>query len=233
MAQELGRRSTAVDGAVTAPVSGLERIERFCRLGAARAEVDALTVTYADATGGLELLVATDELAERVAHLEFAIGEGPSFDAVSSGYGAEMEDLGGPIAAHRWPIYAAEAVRLGVRAVWAIPMRSSRMLGTVGLYRRRPGRLTWEQHRQARAIAELISLALVDPGSNDSIGLGLRMDVHRAAGMVMIQADLSIQDALVLLRSVAFTEDARVTDLAADVIAGRRRFERMDDDGLG
>jgi AmiR/NasT family two-component response regulator len=48
--------------------------------------------------------------------------------------------------------------------------------------------------------------------------------VHQAAGMVMQQTGASIQDALVLLRSTAFTEDRRVTDLADDVIAGRVRF---------
>jgi AmiR/NasT family two-component response regulator len=55
------------------------------------------------------------------------------------------------------------------------------------------------------------------------------MSVHQAAGMVMMQAGTSIHDALVMLRATAFAEDTRVTDLAADVIAGRRRFEKTEE----
>lgn len=210
---------------------GLGRVADFCRVGVERTGVDAITVTFADTFGGLELLLATDDVAERAAQLEFAIGDGPSFDAVSSGHVTVVDDLRSPVATHRWPLFATEAAHAGVRALWAYPVKAPNgPLGTVGLYRQRPGRLTSDQHRQAEAITELIGLALVEPDSGASIGSGLRMDVHRAAGMVMIQADLSIQDALVLLRSTAFTEDARVTDLAADVISGRRRFGKVADD---
>lgn len=213
---------------------GLERIADFCRVGVERTGADAIAVTYADAFGGLELLLATDGIAERVAQLEFEIGEGPSFDALNSGHGTMVDDLRNVVATHRWPLFATAAVDAGVRALCAYPVKSVHgPLGTVGLYRRGPGRLTSEQHRQAEAITELIGLALVDPGTNESIGSGLRMDVHRAAGMVMIQADVSIQDALVLLRSTAFADDVKVTDLAADIISGPRRFGRVEDDVVG
>lgn len=223
--------SMSTDGVELPRARGLGRVADFCQVGVRRAGVDAITVTYADAFGALELVLATDEVAEQVAQVEFAIGEGPSFDAVSSGHVTLVDDLRGPVATHRWPLFATEAVHAGVRALWAYPVKAPNgPLGTVGLYRRRPGRLTSDQHRQAEAITELIGLALVEPESGASIGSGLRMDVHRAAGLVMVQADLSIQDALVLLRSTAFTEDTRVTDLAADVISGRRRFGKVVDD---
>jgi AmiR/NasT family two-component response regulator len=54
------------------------------------------------------------------------------------------------------------------------------------------------------------------------------MTVHQAAGMVMVQTGSSIQDALVLLKATAFSEDRVVNDLAAEVVAGRRRFEQME-----
>lgn len=221
-------------GSGPAPAHGLTRVADFCRAGLARTGADAIAVTYADAFGGLELLVATDAVAERVAQLEFEIGEGPSFDALHSGHGTMVDDLRNVVATHRWPLFATAAVDAGVRALCAYPLKSVHgPLGTVGLYRRGPGRLTSEEHRQAEAITELVGLALVDPDSSESIGSGLRMDVHRAAGMVMIQAHLSIQDALVLLRSTAFAEDVKVTDLAADVISGRRRFGKVEDDVVG
>jgi hypothetical protein len=165
-----------------------------------------------------------------VAQIEFAIGEGPSLDAMASGHPTMADDLRGSVAAHRWPLFATEAVHAGIRSVNAYPLNfPGGAIGTVGLYSRHPSRLSTEQHRQAEAVTELISLTLVDPASGESIGSGLRMTVHQAAGMVMQQAGISIQDALVLLRSTAFTEDNQVTHLAADVIAGRRRFEEVMD----
>jgi hypothetical protein len=205
--------------------SGLDRVADFCRVGLTRMGVDAMTVTFANDFEGLELLLATDQLAERVSLLEVTLGQGPNVDALKSGMPVMADDLRSEVSTHRWPLFAAEAVRAGVRAVQAYPiMFSLRAFGTVGLYSRRTTRLTSDQHRQATDITELIGLALVDPASGANIGSGLRMTVHQAAGMVMQQTGASIQDALVLLRSTAFTEDRRVTDLADDVIAGRVRF---------
>lgn len=208
---------------------GLGRIADFCRLGVARTGADAMTVTVTSGVAGLELLLATDELSEQVAQLEFTLGEGPSVDAVALGLPIVAEDLSKGVEARRWPLFAMEAVNAGIRSVRAFPIIfSRRAFGAVGLYSSRPSRLSSEQYQQAEDITELIGLTLVDPRSGESIGSGLRMTVHRAAGMVMQQAGISIQDALVLLRSAAFTEDRRVTDLATDVIAGRRRFEEAE-----
>jgi hypothetical protein len=204
---------------------GLDRVADFCRVGLTRTGVDAMTVTFANDFEGLELLLATDQLSERVAQLEFALGQGPGVDSLASGMPVMADDLRTEVSVRRWPLFATEAIRAGVRAVQAYPiMFSLRAFGTVGLYSRRPTRLSSTQHRHAADITELIGLALVDPSSGESIGSGLRMTVHQAAGMVMQQTGTTIQDALVILRSSAFTEDRRVTDLADDVIAGRVRF---------
>jgi hypothetical protein len=210
---------------------GIDRVADFCSAGVRRIGVDAMTVTFASELGGLELLHATEPVAEKVAQLEFALGQGPSFDARMTRLPTVAADLNGSVSAHRWPLFATEAVHAGIRALHAYPMNfPSGAIGTVGLYSRQPGDLTSEQHRQAQAVTELIGLAMVDPTSGESIGSGLRMTVHQAAGMVMQQTGTSIRDALVLLRATAFTEDTQVTDLAAEVISGRRRFGEVNRD---
>lgn len=212
----------------TAPVSGdagLDRVAELCRAGLLHTGVDAMTVTYGHVAGDLELLVATDELAEQVAQLELAIGQGPNVDAVTSGRPAAADDLTAGAAARQWPLFASEATHAGIRAVQAYPIRFGRRpFGVVGLYSRRPSRLTAVQQSRAEDLSELIGLALVDPAAGESIGSGLRMTVHQAAGMVMQQMGISIHEALVLLRSTAFAEDTQMTDLATEVIARRRRF---------
>lgn len=214
------------DSVKAAGPDGLGRLADFCRIGVLRTGVDAMTVTYANAFSNLELLLATDDLSERVAELEFALGQGPGVDAVGSGLPSAADDLENGVSQRRWPLFAVEALGAGVRAVQAYPiMFDQRAFGAVGLYSKEPMRLTSEQHRHATDITELIGLALVDPSSGASIGSGLRMSVHQAAGMVMQQSGLTIQEALVILRSTAFSEDRQITDVAADVIAGERRFD--------
>jgi hypothetical protein len=210
--------------------NGLGPVRDFCLVAVARIGVDAVAVSYRSAANGLEILHATDDLADRVAQLEVTLGEGPTFDAVASSLPTAVDDLRSPISTHRWPLFATEAAVAGIRAVHTYPIVLGRKaFGAVGLYSRQPTRLSSGQHRIAEDITELIGLALVDPRSGEKVGASYRMSVHQAAGMVMIQAGTSIHDALVLLRSTAFAEDTRVTDLAADVIAGRRRFDRTEE----
>lgn len=190
-----------------------------------------MTVTFANAFGNLELLYATDELAERVAQIGFTLGQGPSFDARATGLPTMADDLAARVSMHRWPLFAPEAVHAGIRALHVYPLNFTvGAIGTVGLYSRSPGRLSTQQFRQAEAVTELIGLTLVDASSGVSVRPGLRMTVHQAAGMVMVQTGTTIQDALVLLRATAFSEDAQVTDLATEVIAGRRRFGEVQND---
>jgi hypothetical protein len=212
---------------------GFSRIADFCDLAMARTGVDAMTVTVASVSTGLEVLLATDALAERVAELEQVLAQGPGIDAMTSGLPMAADDLINGVSAHRWPLFAPEAVEAGVAAIHAYPITVSRAaIGVVELFSRHRTRMSSDQHRQALAVTELIGLALIDPLSSGTIGAGLRMSVHQAAGMVMVQTGMSIKDALVLLRSTAFTEDAQLTDLAADVIAGRRRFGKVGSDDI-
>jgi hypothetical protein len=44
--------------------------------------------------------------------------------------------------------------------------------------------------------------------------------------MVMVQTGGTIEEALLLLRASAYGEGRSVNDVAADVLAGRRRFEK-------
>jgi hypothetical protein len=207
---------------------GLDRIADFCSAAVRRIQMDAVAVTFANELDGLELVHASDALAETIAQLELALGQGPSFDARMTGLPCIAADLTGSVSEHRWPLFATEASNAAVRAVHAYPLIfPAGAIGTVTMYSKNPGGLSSEQHRQAQAVAELIGLAMVGPGSGESIGSGLRMTVHQAAGMVMQQTGLGIQDALVLLRSTAFNEDARMTDLAAEVISGKRRFRKV------
>ena len=57
----------------------------------------------------------------------------------------------------------------------------------------------------------------VDGGRPNEVADVLRVEVHQAAGMIMVQAGVSIEQALARLRARAFGSDISITDLAGDV----------------
>jgi hypothetical protein len=50
--------------------------------------------------------------------------------------------------------------------------------------------------------------------------------VHQAAGMVMVQVDGTIEDAMARLRAVAFVEGRSLHQVARDVVSEGRRFSK-------
>jgi len=188
--------------------------------------------------GSREPVFGTDPTATQLETLQFTLGEGPCVDASSALSPVLVPDLRAPGAgvAERWPAFLSEAFTLGVRAVFAFPLRvGARSLGAVDLYRKAPGSLDGRDVAKSLAVADTITLALLDSegnldGSFDSDALH-NLEVHRAAGMVMVQIGSGIEDALLQLRATAFAEGMPIGELARAVVHGERRFRSTRDDG--
>jgi hypothetical protein len=133
-------------------------------------------------------------------------------------------------ATRRWPAFAKEAQASGVRAVFAFPVQVGAIaLGTLDLYRSEPGTLVADELGAVLRTVDRIASVLLDVSAAGGDGVTeptYRMVVHQAAGMVMAQTDTSIASALAQLRATAFSEGISINDLAADVVAGRRRFSK-------
>jgi hypothetical protein len=177
-------------------------------------------------------LASTDELSALVEELQFTTGEGPCLDAVATRSPVLIRDLSLPdeAVAARWPAFLDEALAAGIRAVFAFPIGpGATPVGSLDLYRRTPGALVADRLRGALLTADVVGLALVadDDGSDGDNERGwFRMEVHRAAGMVMVQTGGTIEEALLVMRASAYSEGISVNDLAADVVAGRRRYAK-------
>ena len=57
-----------------------------------------------------------------------------------------------------------------------------------------------------------------------------RFVVHEAAGMIAVQLAVPVPEALLRLRARAFSTGRVISDVAADVVARRLRFEPSDED---
>jgi GAF domain-containing protein len=196
--------------------AGVDRVADFCGLGVRRAGADGMAVMWVDRFDSLESVFATDSVAERIAELEFTFGEGPGHASLRSKKMAGCDDLAAAEAGQLWPAFAPDATAAGVRAIHAFPLISlARVWGVVSLYRHMPGGLSREQTKQAATVTELIGMALIDPDSEAIVGSGLRMTVHQAAGMVMVQTGSST------------TSQQR----SSQVVAGSSRWRQNDDIG--
>jgi hypothetical protein len=160
-------------------------------------------------------------------------------DAVSSGAPVIVPDLKQPadVLVERWPTFMEAAAAAGVRALFALPLRIGAIsVGALDLYRDLTGDLREDEVTAALMAADAAALALlnldtkregafdVDPNSRSTYEL----QVHQATGMVMVQADVGVEDAFLMLRARAFASDRSLREVAMDVVDLRLRFSSED-----
>ena len=99
-----------------------------------------------------------------------------------------------------------------MRAVFGFPLHVGAVrLGALNLYRDRPGPLTDEQHADALVMADVAAQAVLvlqanaPPGqlaAELEAGADFQYVVHQAAGMVAVQLDVSVAQALIRLQGL-------------------------------
>ncbi len=178
-------------------------------------------------------LCATDEVSQLIEELQYSLGEGPCVDAHHQDKVVAEPDLADPVT-RRWPAFTPPALQAGVRAVFGFPLRVGTVrLGALNLYRDLPGPLTGDQHADALVVADLAARWVLEAQAGappDTVageleaGADFHFAVHNAAGMVSVQEDISVTEALIRLRAFAFSSDRLLADVAEDVIARRLRL---------
>ncbi|MFJ4785580.1 ANTAR domain-containing protein [Streptomyces sp. NPDC088794] len=183
------------------------------------------------------------ESSLRFEELQFTLGEGPGPDADRAGLAVLEPDLD-RVRPDRWPTLLPAARQLGVDGVCCFPLGLGAVrLGMFTLLWDGRSSLDDGQLADANTLAAALTAALLDgrrpadrrDGNGDE-GLpwpadGLhRAVVHQATGMISVQLDIPLAEALVRLRAFAYGSERLVGDVAEDVVARRLRF---DDDGSG
>jgi len=226
---------SGVSDGVTA-VSGLpQRLVAAC----ARAlPVTGVGLVLMNDAGPAGTVAITDGPAATMEELQFTLGEGPCIDASRTGHPVLQPDLAvtGP---RRWPAFSEEALAVGIRAVFAFPLRGGAIrVGVVDLPHDRAGALSKDQLGEALALADAATTVLLHQqaqhGPDGVLGpipvIEDRAEVHQATGMISVHAGVSLTHALVLLRARAFAAERPITELARDVLSGAVRFP-ADGDG--
>ena len=212
-----------------APVS----VAAVCTAAALRLGVDGASVTAMSGPELREPLFASDELSAWLEELQFTTGEGPAADDFGLGAPVLIADL--ESAAARWPGFVPEAVAAGARAMFALPLQAGAIrVGVLSLYRAVPGPLAAGELADVLVFADVALQLLLDasagisgsPGYRPLNGLSdRRAVVYQAAGMISVQLDVSLEEALARLRAYAFAASAAVGEVAGDVVSRRLRFD--------
>ncbi len=190
---------------------------------------------------GLEVLCASDRVAERVEWAQITLGEGPGVDAIAADGPQLAEDLADPRGP--WPTFAAEAVKSGVGALYSLPLEVGAIrVGVLDLYRDRAESLNANDFADALAVAELVTAILLTVGRTgrltESLGswwdqpLSTR-EVHQATGMIVAQLGITARDAYARMQGFAFAQGRLLNDVASAVVNRRLRFDLDPDADLG
>lgn len=193
--------------------------------------------------GLCEPLYATDTASEAALEAEASLGEGPGAEALAAGRPVLVSDLTSETAGRRWPTFVPAALATGTKAVFAFPLVLGAIsVGALEFYRGDIGRLSDTEFGDALLFSDAATLRALDHLSGKGVGeftvsgsdIEYRWgEVHQATGVLSVQLNSSLAEALLRLRGHAYLTGRRLSEVARDVLAGSLRLDRDSGGGPG
>ncbi|HEU4998602.1 MAG TPA: GAF and ANTAR domain-containing protein [Lapillicoccus sp.] len=189
----------------------------------------------ADRRGVLHLVAASSERTHDLEAFQLQRQEGPCLDCYHTGRPVTVPDLAE--ARKRWPHFAPAALGLGFASVHAVPMRlRDTVLGTLGLFGDRPGRLDAADLALAQALVHVASVAIVNEksaGDTEVIDAQLqhalesRIVLEQAKGALAYVGKLDMDTAFTVLRRYARDHNEKLGDVTGRIVSRELRGERV------
>jgi ANTAR domain len=186
-----------------------------------------------------ETLCASDEIAGRLDELQFDLGEGPCWDAITWRVPVLQGDLLGR-GRRFWPLFSDAVVEDGIQGVFAFPLLIGPMgVGAIDLYTLTPGHLAVGDVFRMQMLAATLTRLILNraisragtPMDSEDDNPYSRRVVHQATGAVIAQLGIPATDALLILQAHAFAAGRPVRAVAENVMARGTVFTR-DQDGI-
>ncbi|MGH3620286.1 MAG: GAF and ANTAR domain-containing protein [Sciscionella sp.] len=180
-------------------------------------------------------LHATDPVATGLTEALHALHQGPRAEAFERRTVVLADDLTDVRTNEHWPLFARQALHLGVRAVLCFPLLTEgAVAGMLELYRDRPGTLSDAGMRFASGTAEALAIGVLNLGlwldTASDFDLVVFDDpyedmaaVHQAIGMMSARLGMNTKQAGARLRAHAFATGRSITSVAQDVLAAHQR----------
>ncbi|MET9021203.1 GAF and ANTAR domain-containing protein [Actinopolymorpha sp. NPDC004070] len=192
-----------------------------------------LSLMNSGIAGGRTLLGASNDVGAEIEELQYRLGEGPCVSAFHDNQPVLVPDLQSAEATVRWPMFTREIAPMGVRAIFAMPLRvGTASLGVLDFHRVHPGPLL--EVIEALLVADAVAVVLFNyqlrqqqtdtlPDLYELSRLQHEL-VHLAIGMVSGQLDIPNEQAIDLLRAYAYEHGERLNDVAEQVVERRLRL---------
>jgi GAF domain-containing protein len=190
-------------------------------------EAEAAGVMLAGAGGTLTLVASSSERMRMIELFELQGNEGPCPDCYRTGDAVAEADLA---TTERWPTFTAEALRVGFRAVSAVPMHlRGQVIGALNLFRNGSGPIPAGDLRSAQALADVATLGILQHRLNSEAhlvteqlesALNSRIVIEQAKGMLAERAAVDVDEAFSLLRRYARNHNRHLSGVAREVLDG-------------
>lgn len=195
-----------------------------------------VTIAVMTPEGADASVAASSRVAEKLAEMQFSLGEGPSGESFAAGRPVLVSDLAASDG--RWLGFTPAALASGVGGVYAFPLGVGAVrLGVLTCYSRAPRTLQPAEVSRLLAAVDASTELLTGQDVDDEAptaepdlqaSLHIRAEVYQAQGMLMAALGISLGDALARLRAMAFAEGTGLDELAQDLVNGRRPFPERD-----
>ena len=225
---------------ISGPRRGRAVADRLCTACVEQLGVDGAALSVLNDGSLSRPLGSSGPVSRQLIEAQFELGEGPCVDVAELSI-ATTADLHGPDA-QRWPAFARAASLLGVRALFVLPVAVVGFpVGTLCLHK--CGGVPFDSAATAGGFlaAELAAMPLLDliaidlntpinddtSSAWDDMAALSRAEVYQAAGVLMVQLDVTPAEALVRLRGYAFAHGRTTSEVAYDIL---EHDLRLDDD---
>ena len=203
-------------------------LDELCAYALVKLAVDGVAVVISVRRIPQRVISSAGKLGTQLPDLEFALGEGPSFETAKIGSPVEISDLLSEDHI-KWPLFTEKAIESGTSSIIAFPLeRGVVHLGALELYSSTPRIMTTTDFRAGFAIADRVTSVLIglptevidsthahnwmSPDSD-------RIRIHQASGMVAFMLNTSVEEALDRMRAYSFAQDISLLTVANLVIS--------------
>ena len=222
--------SRAFVGLADTLVDDYDMIELLDRLAGYSVELlaaEAAGIMLADSQRTLQVVACSREDAEVMELLQLQADQGPCLECFRTGAPVSVSDLAQ--AAGRWPVFVAAVEQWGAyRSVHALPLRlRGEAIGTMNLFHRQPGPLPDADLALGQALADVATIGILSERAIHrsevlteqlQVALNSRVIIEQAKGVLAQHGDLRMDAAFDRLRRYARTHNARLSEVARQVV---------------
>lgn len=175
---------------------------------------------------GPPVVAGSTVLARRLEMIGLEAKDGPGFECHRTGHRVDCDDL--RRVPKRWPMISTPARTHGIVAAQSVPLRGqSSLLGAMTLYRHEPGRIASTRMELAQEFADMAGLGLVQAvlrarteryAADLQTALHTRILIEQAKGRLAELLNITVDEALTLIRNQARTHHRPISDICHDII---------------